>query len=166
MNAHKGDIIQETGGGIALITGHIAIVEGTFYDAGQSQLYIRLIEVGISGVVYGVLDDTRYQHRSIAIHRVASASTSQKNGAINFCISQLGKPYNPVVFAVNPNEPILPGSLGQCSTGNASCWYCSELVWAAYYGEGINLYGFTIPDNIYYPSLLAASSKLSLIAKY
>ena len=53
-------------------------MEGTFYDAGQSQLYIRLIEVGISGVVYGVLDDTRYQHRSIAIHRVASASTSQK----------------------------------------------------------------------------------------
>lgn len=40
-------------------------------------------------------------------------------------------------------------------------WYCSELVWAAYYSEGINLNGSTIPNHLYMPDELASSSKLT-----
>lgn len=54
----RGDIIEETFGLVAAITGHIAIVEGKFFDSTYQQFYFRTIEAGIDGVVHGVLDDT------------------------------------------------------------------------------------------------------------
>lgn len=40
----KGDIIHETSGGIATIVGHIAVVEGKYWDSTYRQYYIRTVE--------------------------------------------------------------------------------------------------------------------------
>lgn len=155
----KGDIVEETSGGVAALTGHIAIVQGKYWDSTYQQYYIRLIEAGVDGVVYGVLDDTRYDNRGINIYYVTSATSTQKTDAVDFCLDQLGKDYNWVAI-LNSSNP--SGILYQCqSSSNSSSWYCSELVWAAYYNQGINLNGSYIPYNIYYPSTLASSSKLT-----
>lgn len=146
----KGDVVSETKGLVASITGHIAIVEGKFWDSAHSQYYIRTVEANGEGVVRGVLDDDRKDERGTNIYYVRTASSSQKNGAVSFCIGQIGKPYS------------LEFPLTQCSySSSTSNWYCSELVWAAYYNQGINFNGSSIPMNIYLPRDLAASSHLT-----
>lgn len=70
----KGDIVQETDGGIAYYTGHIAIIQGKYYDSGYKQYYLRTIEAGITGVVYGVLDDSRYDYRGVNVYYVTDAT--------------------------------------------------------------------------------------------
>lgn len=148
----KGDILQETEGLIAQFTGHIAIIQGKYWDSTYKQYYIRTIEAGASGVVYGVLDDTRYEERGVYIHYVTSATTANISNAVTFCQNQLGKAYN---------WGALTG-IGSCSyLSSASTWYCTELVWAAFYNQGINIYGSGIPGNIYMPADFAASSMLT-----
>lgn len=146
----KGDIIEETEGLVAQITGHIAIVQGKYWDSTYNQYYIRTIEAGIDGVVYGVLDDERYDERGVTVYYVMNATTSKINSAIAFCKVQIGKPYALDI-------PILTFCNYSADTDN---WYCSELVWAAYYNQGINLNGDAIPLNIYMPERLADSTKL------
>lgn len=147
----KGDIIEETEGLVAQVTGHIAVVQGKYWDSTYGQYYIRTIEAGIHGVVYGVLDDTRYDDRGVSVYYVTSATSTQKNDAVTFCKNQIGKPYWLAI-------PVLT----RCNySSSATNWYCSELVWAAYYNQGINLNGSSIPMNIYMPATLAASSKLT-----
>lgn len=146
----KGDIIEETEGLVAQITGHIAIVQGKYWDPIYDQYYIRTIEAGIDGVVFGVLDDERYDERGVTVYYVRNATTSQINSAVGFAKIQIGKPYAldiPLLTFCNYNV-------------DASNWYCSELVWAAYYNQGINLNGNTIPLNIYMPASLGDSTKL------
>lgn len=151
-NVKKGDILQETAGLIAQYTGHIAIIQGKYWDSTYGQFYIRTIEAGAFGVVYGVLDDTRVDQRGVYMHYVKDAASQKIDGAINFCINQLGKPYN--------WDGIL-GAIEKCHISTeAPAWYCSELVWSAYYKQGINIYGTGTPKNIYRPENFAASSKL------
>ena len=140
----KGDIIEETEGLVAQVTGHIAIVQGKYWDSTYSQYYIRTIEAGINGVVYGVLDDERYDDRGVSVYYVTSATSTQKTDAVTFCKNQLGKPYWLAIPA-----------LTRCNySSSATNWYCSELVWAAYYNQGINLNGSSIPMNIYMPAMV------------
>ena len=147
----KGDIIEETLGLVASITGHIAIVEGKFWDSQHQQYYIRTIEAGIDGVVRGVFDDTRYIARGAKVHYVISATSSQKNGAVSFCVGQLGKPYGLGI-------PFFTSCEYSSSTKD---WYCSELVWAAYYNQGININGNSIPTNIFMPEIFSVTSYLA-----
>ena len=120
----KGDLIFEAKGGFG-ITAHIAIVEGIYYSSTQNQYYIRIIEAIDKGVVRSVLDDERVNDKDVTILRVPSATSSQINNAVNFCTGQLGKAYK-LDFAkdTSPNE---------------KDWYCSELVWAGYYSQGIDI---------------------------
>lgn len=120
----KGDIIFEANGGLG-ITAHVAIVEGIFYSEAQQQYYIRIIESNLTGVVRSVLDDSRVDDSGVTVLRVSSANSTQKNNAVNFCIRQLGKNYS-LDFAKDSSE-------------NEKDWYCSELVWAGYYNQGINI---------------------------
>lgn len=53
----KGDIVEETSGGIATIVGHIAIVEGKYWDSSHQQYYIRTVEATWPDVTHGALDD-------------------------------------------------------------------------------------------------------------
>ena len=120
----KGDILFEGRGG-AYITGHIAIVEGIFYSEQQNQYYIRIIEATSYGVIRSVVDDDRYDSRLGVFLRVPNTTANIIDNAVDFCISQLGKPYY-LDFMLDLEE-------------NQPDWYCSELVWAAYFRNGIDL---------------------------
>lgn len=120
----KGDIIYESKGGFG-ITGHTMIVEGKYYSSEYRQYYIRVVEALSIGVVRSVLDDSRVDEKNSIILRVRKANDTVTSNATNFCISQLGKAYM-IDFRKDRslNEPD---------------WYCSELVWAGYYNQGINI---------------------------
>ncbi|MCH1983858.1 hypothetical protein MCG98_14900 [Ruminococcus sp. OA3] len=120
----KGDILFEARGGF-YITGHIAIVEGIFYSEQQDQEYIRVIEATSYGVIRSVVDDDRYDSRLGVFLRAPNATANIIDSAVDFCISQLGKPYY-LDFMLDLEE-------------NQPDWYCSELVWAAYFRNGIDL---------------------------
>lgn len=140
----KGDLIHEDSGTVmAKITNHIAIVEGIFWDSEQQHFYVRLIEAVDSGVCRGVLDDTRFDEKSVQVLRVPSATAVQTSSVVNFCISQLGKSY---WIGTQPH-----------SSKNSSSWYCSELAWAAYKNAGIDL----VPNHgaLITPKNIVASQK-------
>lgn len=120
----RGDIVYEDSGFFGL-TGHIALVEGVYYDDNYEQWYIRLIEAVSDGVTRGLLTPTRFNEKEVEIYRLLDANDEIIDGAIDFMISQLGKKYE---IAVHKNN----------SPDNED-WYCSELVWAAFYHQGIYL---------------------------
>ena len=154
LHLAPGDIIYDTRGIITTITGHIAIIQGRYYSTQHNMYYLRTIEAGPSGVVFGVFDYTRYSTRISYVYCVPSATDTQIASALAFCDAQRTKGYNSL------------GALGSgsCNTSILSTsWYCSELVWAAYYYAGINLYGTTVPNNLYTPYALSCSSKLTLV---
>ena len=119
----KGDIIYEANGGFG-ITGHIAIVEGIFSDSDGTS-YIRIIEAISDGVVRSIIDDTRYNEKDAFILRVHGATDQQIDNAVEFCLSQLGKKY-----AIDFRKDTDPFQTD---------WYCSELVWAGYKNQGIDI---------------------------
>ena len=119
----KGDIIYEASGFFG-ITGHIAVVEGIYSRPGGGQ-YIRLIEAIDKGVVRSILDDTRIDERDGYVLRVKSATTTQKNNAVSFCVGEVGSKYS-LDFAHD-------------TSSSETDWYCSELAWAAYKNQGIDI---------------------------
>lgn len=119
----KGDIIYEANGGFG-ITGHIAIVEGMFYRFNGTP-YIRLIEAIDVGVVRSLLDDTRFDDKAVTVLRVSGATSEMIDDAVAFCKGELGSSY-----ALD---------LAKDASSSETNWYCSELVWAAYYNQGINV---------------------------
>jgi uncharacterized protein YycO len=121
----SGDIIFELAGGY-YITNHAAIVEGIYYSATYAQYYIRIIEAIEPGVCRSVLDDDRFIGKTDGVYRV-NGTSSQKSGAVIFAVGQLGDSY----FFDGPLYDFTPGE---------SSWYCSELVWAAYFNQGINIW--------------------------
>lgn len=125
-SVQKGDIVYEAYGGYG-VTGHIAIVEGKYYSAAKKQFYVRLIEaIKPGGVCRSVLVDQRVLDKDVTVYRVTNATNAQRNAAVNFCISQLGKDYALDVPAKDYDS-------------SQADWYCSELVWAAYYRQGIDI---------------------------
>lgn len=120
----KGDVIHEANGGFG-ITAHTMIVEGIFWDSTQQQYYIRVIEAISDGVVRSVLDDTRVDDKAVSVYRVSGATTTIINNAVNFCIGELGSSYN-LDFAKD-------------TSSSETDWYCSELVWAGYMNQGIDI---------------------------
>lgn len=122
----KGDIIYEAAGGFG-ITGHIAIVEGIYRRSANLQ-YVRLIEAisnDYGGVVRSILDDTRADEKKVTILRVKGATSTQINNAVSFCAGELGSSY-----ALD---------LAKDTSSSEKDWYCSELVWAAYKNQKIDL---------------------------
>lgn len=123
-NVKKGDILYESKGGFG-ITGHIAIVEGIYYSSIYKQYYIRVVEAISSGVKRGVLDDDRIDDKDGSILRVSSATSSKMSLAVSFCVGQLNKNYM-IDFKKD-------------TSATEKDWYCSELVWAGYYIQGIDI---------------------------
>lgn len=120
----RGDIIYEAAG-LGGITGHIAIVEDVITDSRGNPEYIRLIEAIDDGVVRSILDDTRYLYRLATVMYVRGASDDDIDNAIDFCIGELGADYE-----LDFQKDTEAGQDG---------WYCSELVWAAYKNQGIDI---------------------------
>lgn len=63
--------------------------------------------------------------KEVSIYRVKGSTIEQRNKAVDFCISQLGKSY----FL----------DLKKDRSEKQKDWYCSELVWAAYINQGIDI---------------------------
>lgn len=123
----KGDVIYEANGGFG-ITGHIAIVDG-IYTKKDGSKYIRLIEAisnDYGGVTRSILDDTRVDEKAVTILRVSGATSSNIKSAVNFCRGEVGSTYKLDVPAKD-------------TSSDETDWYCSELVWAAYKNQGIDI---------------------------
>ena len=149
----KGDILYEATGGFG-ITGHIAIVEGIFYSEVYNQYYIRLIEAVSNGVIQTILTPTRFIEKETTILRLKDYDEVIVDAAIEFALGQLGKSYSLAAWK-NSNE-------------SNSNWYCSELVWAAYYHQNVLL---DIDDNnhlgsIVFPNEIKESNELVEITNY
>lgn len=119
-----GDILFEDAGGPGGLTGHIAIIEGNFYDTTYGS-YWRVVESIDAGVCRGVLDDDRFVERQGYLLCVPSSTSTQRQAAVNFCIYQLGKPWS-----IQLNKP---------TSINTKKWQCSTMVWAAYKNQGIDI---------------------------
>lgn len=120
----KGDIIHEANGGFG-ITAHTAIVEGIFFDSSKKTNYIRVIEALPGGIVRSCLDDQRIDDKAVTIYRVPNVSSRTISNAVRFCIGELGSSY-------------LLDFAKDTSSGETN-WYCSELVWASYKNQGIDI---------------------------
>lgn len=145
-NIRKGDIIHEDAGGPFGLLGHSAIVEGRFFCTTRRIFFVRLIEAIEMGVVRSILDDRRIDERLGSVIRVTDATPAQIHDAVQFIVGQLGKPY-PIISSNRPWHLI-----GRNALASSTTWYCSELVWAAYLRQGINidgrLFGTVWPRNI------------------
>ena len=120
----KGDIVYETNTKF-FDCGHNAIIS----DLGHSSFYgpyIQTIEAVKPKVSYGFLDDDRMVQYAVVILRVTNASTSDRSDAVYFCQGQVGKPYKLNTLRLNTSY-------------NSDNWYCSELMYAAYYYTGIDV---------------------------
>lgn len=120
----KGDLIYEANGGFG-ITGHIAIVEGFYHNEARDITYIRIIEAISDGVCRSLLDDTRVDEKAVTVLRVSGVDDTTKNSAISFCVGELGSSYS-LDFQKD-------------TSSSETNWYCSELVWAGYYNQGIDI---------------------------
>lgn len=119
-----GDLVYEPVGGMG-ITGHTAMVYDILYSEEYEQYYVVLIEAVSDGVSYGLLTPTRFIEKECEITRLTNANQSQIMDAIDWAQSQIGKSYW-IDTTKNPSEE------------NPN-WYCSELVWASFYWQGIYL---------------------------
>ncbi len=149
----KGDILYEEEGGFG-ITGHMAIVEGIFYDEVYGQNYVRLIEAVSDGVTRGLLTPNRFSEKKGQVYRIKDATEAQIDGALEFCRQQLNKAYKV--------------TLTKSKSPDSEHWYCSELIWAAYIAQGIYL---DLDDNddqgsIVWPSEVIQDNSVSLLAHY
>lgn len=143
----KGDIIHEDEGLSINPLGHSLIVEGVFWSSRYNQFYIRVIEAVLDGVCRGVFDEQRLAEKEATVLRV-SATEEQRDRAVSFCIGQLGKDYS----LHTPKH----------SSPSSSSWYCSELVWAAYKNQGIELHNIPTAGDVV-PADLYASNKTTII---
>ncbi len=104
---------------VALYLGNGSIVEAT--PAGEG--VVRIVNVSYLA---------RYTD-AIRYGRVIGANASQRQAAVAFAVSQLGTPYQHLNFL----RPMLNRSKDPAR--DATAWYCTELVWAAYWHQGIDL---------------------------
>ncbi|HHX66926.1 MAG TPA: hypothetical protein GX708_02575, partial [Gallicola sp.] len=118
-----GDILFEEMGGPSNILHHTAIIEGQFYSSTLGIYYWRVIEAVSEGVTRGVLDDNRFVERKGHLLYCPDSTSSQRSGAVNFCINQLGKDY-----------ALMPALWNTSS--NRQTWYCSILINSAYESQG------------------------------
>ncbi len=134
--AKRGDIIFEANA--ARGHGHTAIVEGHFYST-QYGYYVRTIEAAKGeNVCYGLFDASRVGPRILSLYRVNDANATQRAAAVQFCKNQIDEPY----FIA---EAILSNNYSDLNF----FWICSQLVWAGYKNQGIDIhsttYSYAIP---------------------
>lgn len=136
-----GDIVWDTissiPGDFADIITHMAMVvnpckRGCYTDLnGVTHFFnfVETIEAFAGGVRFGFLDDDRILECGTRVLRVNGASESTRRGAVEFCLGQYGEAYE-----LNPLELFydVPGD-------SRNRWYCTQLVFSAYYQEGYDL---------------------------
>lgn len=155
----RGDIIYEPRAGQfvedLIYVGHIAIVLDVVYDSTYDQEYVLLLEAFAPGVRYGILYPERFDQNQAEVKRFTNISDYVIESAITWALTQYGKPYS-----IKPTKN---------ASANNGHWYCSELIWAAFYHQGYELdpNAEGESDNtIVYPAELAAYPYLTDILKY
>ena len=105
--------------------------DGVYWNPDGSANYfqfIETIEAYPSGVRFGFLDDERILRCGTRVLRSTVATIDQVDNAIQFMFNQLGEDYNLDISY----QGAIPGN----SRNN---WYCTLLVYCAYYYGGVNL---------------------------
>ena len=156
-----GDIIYETNGSpLGDVTKHIAIVYDIVYDDANDQEYVMIIEAYTGGVLYGIMTPNRFEEKDVIIYRLTNASETQIQGALTWIKSQLGSTYR------IPWNKYLNGVYDEENGTNS--FYCAELVWAAFYRQGIYLDWDDNNDggSIISPFALASYEHLTTILHY
>ncbi|MBO5716095.1 MAG: hypothetical protein J6S23_06875 [Clostridia bacterium] len=121
-----GDIIYEPNGAfIGDIVGHIAMVYDVVYDENRDQHYVIIIESYTDGVTYGLMTPARFESKDVEIYRLTDATKTQIQGAIAWAQTQLGDAWFLKTWKRNASD--------------VDVWYCAELIWAAYFSQGIYL---------------------------
>ena len=95
----------------------------------------KMVEVKPSTGV--VLVDTSSWDNKIdteTVH-IKGLTASNREGIVNFVSAQIGKGYNFAAFVNVLDDPCYPRNTSIDSPN----WYCSEIAWAAYLSQGINL---------------------------
>ena len=118
---------------------HAAIYVGNniFINAGGTDL--KVFEANYSFFYKGA--------KNLAFVRVKSANSTQKQAAVNWTQERIDAPYQiaiePPWFGLKIANPDFPHL-------TANKWYCMELVWAAYYNQGIDIdsYGWSHPFGV------------------
>lgn len=126
----RGDIIYEpvAGSAVFFTYGHISVVVDIVYDEEYDQEYVLLIEaIKEPGVMYGIMTPERFDALNSEVKRLKNVSESVIDDATEWMIGQWGKEYPSGIPMEKNADP------------NSSDWYCSELVWAAYYHQEIYL---------------------------
>lgn len=155
-----GDIVYERNAGFDVVDflGHIAMVIEVVQATPTQPGYVLMIESLPSvinnpytgeprelGVCYSIMTPTRFRAKRVSIMRVKDATDEQIQGAVNWAVSRLGKKWR------FPTDKHLDNNNEE--NGEGKNWYCSELVWAAYCLQDIDLVEYNIlpvaPEDIY-----------------
>ena len=151
-----GDVVFERNAGFDVVDflGHIAMVIKVVQATPTQPGYVLMIESLPSvinnpytgeprelGVCYSIMTPTRFSEKRVSIMRVKDATDEQIQGAVNWAVLQLDRAWRfPVNKFIDNNDP-------------DKAWYCSELVWAAYCLQDIDLVEYNIlpvaPEDIY-----------------
>ncbi len=140
-NIQPGDIVFERNdNSLVGFTGHYthtgAVVYGTYRDhwgRNKGELYEGYFVIEAlpgDGVIVNDIQNWDYPAKEeVVAIRVGNLTAEQRDYITNFWEVQIGKPYQGEWWEY-PNKD---------SDINSSEWYCSELIWAAYYNSGIDL---------------------------
>ena len=126
----------------ASLSGHCAIYTGPRYNETTGEYLGNCVDtVPTKNVRFCPLRNDNYAGEDyFAVGRVTNATDSQKEAAAQWAVD----------LATNPPKPKLYQEFWQVGTGarkwfesntivgTNNVWYCSELVWAAYYNTSIN----------------------------
>ena len=133
------DYLVEYFGGLDIPNGfdHVAMYIGKYYgiDWVVEATYLPIPKVRFTPLFLLKI------YSNVTYCSVPLADEVSRKDALNFAVTQLGKPYqhlsnipqnDPFRWHANynPYDPVDPYS---------DCWYCAELVWASYYQQGIDL---------------------------
>ena len=161
-----GDIVYEQNAGLDIIDyiGHIALVVDVKQETPTQQGYVLLIESMPDsnnpytgeprnlGVCYALMTPTRFTEKYVSIVRVKNVTDEQIQGAIQFAKDQVE---DDDIWLFRPWKE---------TDVDHNKWYCSELVWAAYYHQGIFLEPHD--DTAVLPEEIYESSAVSTIMHY
>jgi parallel beta-helix repeat protein len=102
---------------------------GDFLEVGHVGIYVgngEVVEAQSEGVQRNSIETWDYPNRDNVWLLRVNCSAEVKNAAVLFAEAQVGKSYDWRWVQKN-NDP------------DSDSWYCSELVWAAYYNQGVNI---------------------------
>jgi hypothetical protein len=79
--------------GFNYVVGHVAMIDGVFYDIAHNKFYVKTIDAVNPSIYPSLLDQNRVEDNECHLLHVKGATKDQKQAAANFDISQIGHKY-------------------------------------------------------------------------